>query len=176
MILFTNVVKFTFLVCQVSLLLMYWRRYLVREGGFRQGLLCQLYVCTMYLSRLQRKKTERGREFMLLTLLFSFTACHKIILSGEKSKTVGTALIFMWQVLPLQTYGRSFISKSGFYHRVRCTLTYEWIESFLLSVSVNVKRWTAIHFSALPCCHCPDISECTTSFTWGVFKIYGPWI
>lgn len=82
---------------------------------------------------------KRGREYMLLTLLFSFTACHKIILSKEKSKTVETALIFMWQVLPLQTYGRSFISMSGFYHRVRCTLTYEWMESFLLSVSVNVK-------------------------------------
>lgn len=45
----------------------------------------------------------RGREFMVLTHLFPFTACHKIILSEGKRKTVKTALIFLWQVLLLKT-------------------------------------------------------------------------
>lgn len=42
---------------------------------------------------------------MVLTHLFPFTACHKIILSKGKSKTVKTALIFLWQVLLLKTQG-----------------------------------------------------------------------
>lgn len=46
---------------------------------------------------------KRGREFMVLTHLFPFTACHKIILSKGKSQTVKTALIFLWQVLLLKT-------------------------------------------------------------------------
>lgn len=46
---------------------------------------------------------KRGREFMVLTHLFLFTACHKIILSKGKSQTVKTALIFLWQVLLLKT-------------------------------------------------------------------------